>query len=135
VAYRGHAFAGVCAPRHLRHVRTRHYTPRTNGKAERFIRTLLSEWAYVRPYTSSRARTAALPRWLHYYNWHRPHTSLDGRPPINRLAVGDNRETSHLGRGQRIVHPGLSFQFLIQAGRVEREDHPATQIVHPSPLG
>ena len=89
-AYLGHAFAGVCALRHLRHVRIRPYTPRTNGKAERFIRTLLSEWAYVRPYTSSRARTAALPRWVHYYNWHRPHTSLDGRPPISRLAVGDN---------------------------------------------
>jgi transposase InsO family protein len=94
-AYLGHAFAGVCALQHLRHVRIRPYTPRTNGKAERFIRTLLSEWAYVRPYRSSTARTIALPRWLHYYNWHRPHTSLDGRPPISRLAAGDNLVRLH----------------------------------------
>lgn len=89
-AYLSRSFAGVCELRQLRHVRIRPYTPRTNGKAERFIRTMLGEWAYVRPYTSSRARTATLPRWLHFYNWHRPHTSLAGRPPITRIAVGDN---------------------------------------------
>lgn len=94
-AYLSRPFAGVCELRHLRHLRTRPYTPRTNGKAERFIRTMLTEWAYVRPYSSSRARTATLPRWLHYYNWHRPHTGLDGRPPITRLAVGDNLVRLH----------------------------------------
>lgn len=95
-AYLGRAFAGVCQLRGIRHLRTRPYTPRTNGKAERFIRTLLTEWAYARPYGSSTARTAALPPWLHYYNWHRPHTSLDGRPPITRLAVGDNLVRLHI---------------------------------------
>ena len=94
-AYLSHAFAGVCELRRLRHLRIRPYTPRTNGKAERFIRTLLTEWAYVRPYASSRARTGALPRWLHYYNWHRAHTSLNGRPPMTRLAVGDNLVRLH----------------------------------------
>ncbi len=61
-AHLSHAFAGVCALQHLRHGRIRPYTPRTNGKAERFIRTLLAEWAYIRPYSSSTARTACLPR-------------------------------------------------------------------------
>ncbi len=89
-AYLSRAFRGVCQARGVRPLRTRPYTPRTNGKAERLIRTLLTEWAYARPYPSSTARTAALPRWLHFYNWHRPHTSLEGRPPISRLADGDN---------------------------------------------
>jgi transposase InsO family protein len=95
-AYLSHAFTSVCQLQHLRHVRIRPYTPRTNGKAERFIRTLLSEWAYVRAYSSSHARTVVLPRWLHYYTWHRPHASLDGRPPISRLAVGDNLVRLHI---------------------------------------
>ncbi|HET7341788.1 MAG TPA: IS481 family transposase [Methylomirabilota bacterium] len=94
-AYLGRAFAGVCQLRGLRHIRIRPYTPRTNGKAERFIRTLLTEWAYGRAYGSSAARTATLSPWLHYYNWHRPHTSLAGRPPINRLAAGDNLVRLH----------------------------------------
>ena len=94
-AYLGHAFTGLCELRGIRHLRTRPYTPRTNGKAERFIRTLLLEWAYARPYASSTRRTLALRPWLHYYNWHRPHTSLDGRPPITRLAVRDNLVRLH----------------------------------------
>lgn len=94
-AYRGHAFTALCARRGLRHVRTRPYTPRTNGKAERLIQTLLREWAYVRPYGSSHRRQRVLPIWLHYYNWHRPHTSLDGRPPISRLLSGDNLMRLH----------------------------------------
>jgi len=65
-AYLGHSFTALCAVRGLRHLRTRPYTPRTNGKAERFIQTLLREWAYVRPYGSSRARHAVMLRWLHY---------------------------------------------------------------------
>ena len=89
-AYLGHSFTALCAVRGLRHLRTRPYTPRTNGKAERFIQTLLREWAYVRPYGSSRARHAVMPRWLHYYNWHRPHASLHGRPPISRVLAGDS---------------------------------------------
>src|SRR6185295_3302450 len=86
-AYRSHLFATLCQARTLRHLRTRPYRPCTNGKAERFIQTLLREWAYKRPYTSSARRTAALPRWLHRYNYHRPHGSLGGRPPITRVAT------------------------------------------------
>jgi transposase InsO family protein len=84
-AYRSKAFAVACARLGLRHLRTRPYTPRTNGKAERFIQTLLREWAYVKPYVSSARRRCALPHWLRYYNHHRPHTALGGRSPITRL--------------------------------------------------
>ena len=94
-AYLGQAFTALCALRGLRHLRIRPYTPRTNGKAERFIQTLLREWADVRPYRSSRARQALLPRWLHYYNWHRRHASLHGCPPISRVLAGDNLVRLH----------------------------------------
>ena len=67
-AYISRAFTAVCARLDLRHVRTRPYTPRTNGKAERFIQTLLREWAYRRPYATSRRRRRALAPWLRYYN-------------------------------------------------------------------
>lgn len=75
-AYRSRLFAQTCADRGIRHRRTRPYTPRTNGKVERFNRTLLDEWAYVRAYDSEAARTAALDRWLHRYNHHRCHAAL-----------------------------------------------------------
>lgn len=84
-AYRSHAFEAVCQRFRIKHVRTRPYRPQTNGKAERFIQTLLREWAYARAYSSSRSRTAALPRWLWRYNHRRPHSSLNGQPPISRL--------------------------------------------------
>ncbi|MEZ4456804.1 MAG: IS481 family transposase [Gemmatimonadales bacterium] len=71
----------------LRHLRTRPYTPRTNGKAERFIQTLLREWAYRRPYRSSRWRRAALAPYLRYYNAQRGHTALGFHPPLARLAA------------------------------------------------
>jgi transposase InsO family protein len=64
---------------------TRPYRPQTNGKAERFNRTLLAEWAYVRPYTTNTERTLALDSWLHLYNHHRAHTALGGQPPISRV--------------------------------------------------
>jgi len=67
------------------HKRTRAYRPQTNGKIERFHRTLLREWAYARPYGSESTRRRALPKWLHIYNHHRPHTSLEGRPPASRV--------------------------------------------------
>lgn len=73
-----HALSGV------EHRRIRPYTPRTNGKVERFNRTLLDEWAYVRPYTSDDERTAALDEWLHMYNHHRYHTAIGG-PPVSRV--------------------------------------------------
>ncbi len=69
----------------IKHSRTRPYTPKTNGKAERFIQTVQREWAYIRPYRSSAARRRVLPRWVHRYNEERPHGSLGGRPPITRL--------------------------------------------------
>ena len=64
---------------------TRRYRPQTNGKAERFNRTMLEEWAYQRPFTSNADRAQALPGWLHVYNHHRSHTALGGRPPITRV--------------------------------------------------
>lgn len=88
-AYRSRLMAAVCRARHLGQRFTRPYTPRTNGKAERFIQTLLREWAYRVPYPSSAHRTAMLERWLHYYNWHRHHSALNGQSPISR-AVGQD---------------------------------------------
>jgi len=88
--YRSDGFARLCRSAGLRHLRTRPYTPRTNGKAERFIQTLLREWAYRRAYPSSQQRTDALLAWLYYYNWERSHGALHGRPPISRLVAARN---------------------------------------------
>jgi transposase InsO family protein len=68
-----------------RPVFTHRYRPQTNGKAERFNRTLLEEWAYARSFATSSERTATLPDWLHAYNYHRSHTALGGQPPISRV--------------------------------------------------
>ena len=81
------AFTKTCRELGLRHIRTRPYTPRTNGKAERFIQTCLREWAYARAYDTSDQRAEDLPIWLHRYNWHRPHGSLKSKPPISRLGL------------------------------------------------
>jgi transposase InsO family protein len=89
-AYRSKRFRTVCRRLRLAHVRTRPYTPRTNGKAERFIQTALREWAYARAYESSEQRCAHLPGWLHQYNWHRPHASLDYQPPLSSLGLPMN---------------------------------------------
>ena len=88
--YRSRAFAKACKKLGLKHVRTRPYTPKTNGKAERFIQTSLREWAYACAYENSEQRAAELPRWLHRYNWHRPHGSLGSTTPISRLGRGRN---------------------------------------------
>jgi transposase InsO family protein len=80
--YLSRHFAKACEKLGLKHIRTRPYTPKTNGKAERFIQTSLREWAYARAYGSSDERTAELPRWLHSYNWHRPHGGIGSKPPI-----------------------------------------------------
>lgn len=85
--YVSRAFRHACRSFGLRHLRTRPYTPRTNGKAERFIQTLLREWAYARAYRTSRHRTAALVGWLTYYNRERPHASLDYQAPWSRLCA------------------------------------------------
>ena len=84
-AYRSHRFADVCRERGVRHLFTKPYTPKTNGKAERFIQTLTRRWAHYRPYRTSAIRTAALRSWLHHYNQERPHRALGMRPPIARL--------------------------------------------------
>jgi transposase InsO family protein len=88
--YRSKVFGRACKRLGLKHIRTRPYTPKTNGKAERFIQTSLREWAYARAYDTSLERAAELPRWLHRYNWHRPHGSIGSKPPISRLSLDGN---------------------------------------------
>jgi transposase InsO family protein len=88
--FHAHAFAAACRQLGIRHVRTRPYTPRTNGKAERFIQSSLREWAYASSFDTSAHRAAQLPRWLHRYNWHRPHSSLGLKPPVSRLRLSEN---------------------------------------------
>ena len=83
-AYRSRAFNRLCRRVGIKHRYTRPYTPRTNGKAERFIQTMLREWAYARAYSNSQERALALPQWIQLYNWHRPHGSLRLASPISR---------------------------------------------------
>lgn len=83
-------FKAACDELGIRHIKTRPYTPKTNGKAERFVQTSLREWAYVRPYDSSAQRQAALQPFIDGYNWSRPHSALNHQPPISRIpAVND----------------------------------------------
>ncbi|MDP9400547.1 MAG: DDE-type integrase/transposase/recombinase [Actinomycetota bacterium] len=84
-AYRSTVHAIACRALGLRHLRTRPYRPQTNGKAERFIRTLLGGWAYGTLYRNSSERTAALDGWINYYNHRRRHSALGHKPPIARL--------------------------------------------------
>ena len=88
--YKSRVFAKACRRLGIRHHRTRAYRPRTNGKAERLIQTALHEWAYARSYAHADQRAAHLPHWLHHYNWHRPHASLDYKTPISRLGLDVN---------------------------------------------
>lgn len=84
-AYKSHAWRNACAELGIKHKRTRPYRPQTNGKIERFHRTLADGWAYARFYSSETERREALPGWLHFYNHHRLHTAIGNQPPINRL--------------------------------------------------
>jgi len=94
--YKAKDFAKACKALDLKHIRTKPYTPKTNGKAERFIQTALREWAYARAYSSSETRKAYLPNWTHMYNWHRPHGGLKSKTPISRLDLNrDNLLTHH----------------------------------------
>jgi len=95
-AYRSTMHAFACRAMGIKHIRTRPYRPRTNGKAERFIRTMLGGWAYGAIYGSSAERTAALSGWLEFYNWSRPHGSLAKRPPGARLAELKNVAGSYI---------------------------------------
>lgn len=87
-SYRSHQFRQACQQMAIKHSRTRPYTPRTNGKAERFIQTALREWAYAKHWTDSGQRDAHLQPWTDYYNHQRPHGSLDYKPPISRSDIG-----------------------------------------------
>lgn len=82
--YRSHAFAEALG-NDIKHRRTRPFRPQTNEKVERFNRTLATEWAYARPYSSEAEREAAYEHWLHHYNHHRPHTGLGGSTPAERV--------------------------------------------------
>ena len=93
--YRSTLHALACRALRLRHLRTRPYRPRTNGKAERFIRTLLAGWAYGAIYTTSAERAAALDGWLWTYNHRRPHGALSHKPPIARLNELNNLPGSY----------------------------------------
>lgn len=88
--YRSKDFRDACIALSLKHIRTKPYTPRTNGKAERFIQTALREWAYAIAYPTSDHRAHNLPRWLHAYNWHRPHGGIKHKTPISRLALTED---------------------------------------------
>jgi transposase InsO family protein len=88
--YISHIFRDTCQQLGIRHLRTKPYTPRTNGKAERFIQTCLREWAYAEAYSTTSERTVALADWLHHYNWHRPHSALNSMPPFTKLGLKGN---------------------------------------------
>jgi transposase InsO family protein len=85
VSFRSRRYAKALRMLKIKHKRTRPYTPRTNGKAERFVQTSLREWAYAKPYNHSSERAAALLPFLHHYNHHRPHFGINGCPPISRI--------------------------------------------------
>jgi len=92
-AYISHAHAIACRELDIRHLRTRPYRPRTNGKAERLIQTMLRRWAYARAYSSSAERAATLKAWLNHYNFTRPHGSLSHKPPGSRLTKAPRNDT------------------------------------------
>ncbi len=86
-AFHSGAFGAACLELGIAQKFTRPYRPQTNGKAERFIQSALREWAYGRAYATSDERRAALPRWIHFYNWHRQHHGIDCHPPMSRLPL------------------------------------------------
>ena len=93
--YISRSFRATCRGLHVVHRRTRPYTPRTNGKAERFIQTALREWAYLRPYYTSAERAHHLTGWIDHYNCARPHGSLAAQPPMSRFPGGNNLMLVH----------------------------------------
>ena len=89
-SFRSHRYAKALRLLKIKHLRTRPYTPKTNGKAERFVQTSLREWAYAQAYDTSDQRAQELPFWLHRYNWHRPHGAIGSKPPISRIALTED---------------------------------------------
>jgi transposase InsO family protein len=88
--YKSFAFRDLCKALGLKHIRTKPYTPKTNGNAERFVQPALREWAYAQAYPTSDHRAAELPRWLHQYNWRRPHGGIKRQTPISRLRLAQD---------------------------------------------
>lgn len=88
--YRSFDFRDACQAMDLKHIRTKPYTPKTNGKAERFIQTALREWAYAQAYPTSQRRAQELPFWMHRYNWHRPHGGIKSKTPISRIGLSED---------------------------------------------
>jgi transposase InsO family protein len=89
-SFRSRRYAKAMRRLKIKHLRTRPYTPKTNGKAERFVQTSLREWAYAQAYPTSDHRARELPHWLHRYNWHRPHGGIGAKTPISRIAITEN---------------------------------------------
>jgi hypothetical protein len=106
-AYRSHDFRAACTSAGVRHLRTRPYTPRTNGKAERFLQPSCVDAPTPAPSDHNRSGPPRWPRWLHLYNVHRPHTALAGQPPISRLAMNNLRQ-------RQLVGPALISALLGQ---------------------
>jgi transposase InsO family protein len=106
-SFRSRRYAKALRRLRVKHLRTKPFTPKTNGKAERFVQTSLREWAYARAYDTSDQRAAELPVWLHRYNWHRPHGSLGAKPPISRIALTKD----NLLRLHRRERPGPSSRL------------------------
>jgi transposase InsO family protein len=93
--FRSNRFRDTCRAVGAKPIRTRFYRPQTNGKAERFIQTAIREWAYARSYQNSEERNSHLPAWTHQYNWHRPHSALNQKPPISRSPIDVNKLLTH----------------------------------------
>ena len=89
-AFRSGPWRATCLELGIKHTFTKPYSPKTNGKAERFIQSALREWAYPWVYQNSTERTEVLDTWIHHYNWHRPHQGIGGSAPMSRLKAGAN---------------------------------------------
>ncbi len=124
--YRSRLFGQTLSAAGIVHKRTRPYRPQTNGKVERLNRTLLDEWAYVRPYPSNAERTEALTDFLHTYTYHRCHTALDGQPPISRV---NNPAGQYRPRRPRL--PGRLRTGRAHHGRVRRRPAAAVHAAAP----
>jgi len=132
-AYKSHPWRDTLHQLGIRIKKTRPFRPQTNGKVERFHRTLTDEWAYANAYTSETARRAALPAWLHAYNHHQAHTALGGHPPASRVpnlsgqAVSPDRAASVSGRPASALRPGGRAGLAREAGGVAGERREATE--------